>query len=237
MSVFLDGLILLILLLFVLNGIRKGIIRSIINFVGMIAAAYFSSFLGKALADWIYNSLFKQQIIDSVSNSVSNSIGQSTDNIINDIVNNLPGFIRGIVPDFTGSETLTDAISNGSDTAATAVEQIISPLLISLISIITITLLFAAFMILVRFVSIAASKACRIPGLLQANKTLGGILGFLSGSAFIMLIIVLINLFTNINIFDSVISEQVIDKTFLYKFYNNFNIFNLMFFNAVNTIV
>lgn len=136
MAIFWDGLVLLILTLFVVKGVLKGALRSALSLLGVILTAYFSSILGKALAAWLYDTFFKQSIINSVSDSINSSIGQNTADVIAQIVDNLP-FISLLNPDLSNSATVVSAIESGSLTAANTVESVLSPIIIGFISILT----------------------------------------------------------------------------------------------------
>lgn len=60
MAIFWDGLVLLILTLFVVKGVLKGALRSALSLLGVILTAYFSSILGKALAAWLYDTFLSK---------------------------------------------------------------------------------------------------------------------------------------------------------------------------------
>lgn len=233
MSVFLDGLILVVLLLFTLNGIRKGIVRSIISFIGITLAVFLSSFLGRAAAELIYSSFIKQGIIDSVSSSVSNTIGQGTDSIIREIMDCLPDFITVLVPELDSSDYLTDAINSGADSAAYAVEKLVSPIITGVISVFAVILIFLLLIIIVRLISNTVARTFQIPVLLGINRVFGGVLGFLSGSVFIMLVVLIIRLIASLTSDNTFITQQVYYQTYLFRFFNSFNIFDFILFSGI----
>lgn len=228
-----DGLILIVLLIFTLNGIRKGIVRSIINFIGTILAVFLSSYLGKAAASSIYNSYIKQQITDSVSASVSNTIGQETGSVINEIITNLPSFITDLVPWLDSSDSVTNAIDSGADAAAYAVEELVSPIVIGAISLLAASIIFFLLMILVRFISNAVSRTFQIPVLLGVNRTFGGVLGLLNGCVFVMLVVLIIRLIASLAADETFITQQVYDQTYLFRFFNSFNMFDFILFSGI----
>lgn len=225
MNIFLDALILLILVIFVIGGIHKGLIRSAINLFGTLFSAYFSAFLGNTFAHSIYDSFIRQSILNSVSDSLESSVGQGVLSTADEIFENLPGFLKAISPHLADSSQLQNAVSSGIDSIAATVEQLVSPVIISIVSIALTVVLFILLSVLVRFISRAVSRVCRIPVLFGINRTLGGILGFLKGAVLIMLAVSLICLFTDFN----TSYRQTIDNTTLFRFFYNYNIFSFIF--------
>lgn len=225
MNIFLDGLILVILVLFTIIGVRKGLIRSVINLLGTVFSAYFSGIAAKACAQWIYTSMIKQSIISSVSDSLTASAGEGALSTVNDIIESLPDFIKAIVPNAEASTQLQDALNSGINSIASAVEQLVSPVVTAILSIALTVVLFVLFMVLVRFISRAVTRVCRIPVLFGVNRTLGGILGLLKGVVLIMLAVSLLRLLSDFG----ASNQQTIDNTYLFKLFYNFNIFSFMF--------
>lgn len=225
MNIFLDGLILLILVLFTVIGVHKGLIRSVINLFGTVFSGYFAAIFGKVCAQWVYASMIKQSIISSVSDSLTASIGEGAISTVNDIIDNLPGFIKAIVPNAEASSQLQDALNSGINAIADTVEQLVAPIVIGIVSIALTVILFILFMVLVRFISRALTKVFRIPVLFGVNRTLGGILGLLKGAVLIMLAVALMSL-----LFDfGTQNQQTISNTYLFKLFYNYNIFGFMF--------
>ncbi len=228
MAIFWDGLVLLILTLFVVKGVLKGALRSALSLLGVILTAYFSSILGKALAAWLYDTFFKQSIINSVSDSINSSIGQNTADVIAQIVDNLP-FISLLNPDLSNSATVVSAIESGSLTAANTVESVLSPIIIGFISILTTIFLFILISFAVRFLIRLILKVGKLPVLSQFNRILGGVLGLFSGTVIIMLLILILKLIAAFGSANQLLSDEVINSTYLFKLFYNFNIFDFDF--------
>lgn len=228
MAIFWDGLVLLILTLFVVKGVLKGALRSALSLLGVILTAYFSSILGKDLAAWLYDTFFKQSIINSVSDSINSSIGQNTADVIAQIVDNLP-FISLLNPDLSNSATVVSAIESGSLTAANTVESVLSPIIIGFISILTTIFLFILISFAVRFLIRLILKVGKLPVLSQFNRILGGVLGLFSGTVIIMLLILILKLIAAFGSANQLLSDEVINSTYLFKLFYNFNIFNFDF--------
>lgn len=225
MNIFLDGLILLILVLFTIIGVHKGLIRSVINLFGTVFSAYFSVIAAKVCAQWVYASMIKQSIISSVSDSLKASAGDGALSTVNDIIESLPDFIKAIVPNAKASIQLQDALDSGINSIAAAVEQLVSPVVTAILSIALTVVLFVLFMVLVRFISRAVTRVCRVTVLFGVNRMLGGILGLLKGSVLIMLAVSLLRLLSDFG----ASNQQAIDNTYLFKLFYNFNIFSFLF--------
>lgn len=225
MNIFLDGLILLILVLFTIIGVHKGLIRSVINLFGTVFSAYFSVIAAKVCAQLVYASMIKQSIISSVSDSLKASAGDGALSTVNDIIESLPDFIKAIVPNAKASIQLQDALDSGINSIAAAVEQLVSPVVTAILSIALTVVLFVLFMVLVRFISRAVTRVCRVTVLFGVNRMLGGILGLLKGSVLIMLAVSLLRLLSDFG----ASNQQAIDNTYLFKLFYNFNIFSFLF--------
>lgn len=231
MSLFLDIIILAVLILCTFNGIKRGFIFSVISFVGNIFAAFLSTFLGKLVAGWIYTSFFKQNIIASVTNSVDKTIGQGTQNIVNEITRNLPDFVANLMPNYGNSESIINSINSGVNKTADAVEKVVAPIITGVIAFFAIFILYTFAMLLIRFLSRRLTRVCNVSVFGGVNRTLGGILGLLSGVVFVMIAVLSCKLLLGVSSESFFINKQVVDRSYLFRFFYYLNIFNGSFFD------
>ena len=225
MSVFLDGLILLILVLFVISGVRKGLIRSAVNFFGTLLSAYFSAILAKVFALSIYDSFIRQSVINSVSDSLESTVGQGAITSVSKIADNLPGFLKAIMPGIENSAQLQNVLYEGIDSVSAVVEQLVCPIITGILSVALTVVLFALFSVLVRFISRSITRVCRVPVLLGVNRTLGGVLGMLMGVVIVMLAVSLLSLSEEF----TTSYRQTIGNTVLFRLFYNYNLFGFLF--------
>lgn len=228
MSIFLDGIVLLTLVIFVLIGIRRGIVRTALNLVGMIASAFMSSYFAKIVAQWVYTTFFKDSIINSVTEAINENVGESAQTVADAIVDKLPWLAQILIPNADTSE-ITKAIENGSSTIANAVETAVSPLIIGLISVIATILLFILFSIFFRWLARLISGHFRVPVLNSLNKALGGVFQLISGSVIIMFVIFVTKIISNISGDQAFLTEQMANDTILFKWFYHINIFDFIF--------
>ena len=235
MRIFLDGLILLILVLFVLRGAYRGFIKSVVGFVGVLASSFLATYLGRLLAGGIYASFFKQSILNSITNSIDLSVGQSVAEIIDKITSELP-ILKTLVPWLGQSESVEGAIQSASLTAANAVEGVIAPAIIGLISIILTSCLFVLMMCVVHFITRRLTGIARQSVLNVPNRFMGGALGLLSGVIFIMLAVEIIKIAASFGIGDNIFSDDTISRTILFKLFYSHNIFEFIFSSLLSSL-
>ncbi len=235
MNIFLDGLILLILVLYVLRGVFKGFISSVINFAGMIVSASLSSYLGKLLSLSVYNSFFKESIENAVADTINNSVGAGISDVMDKIVSAVPG-LKIIAPWINDSQELSNALSGGSASAASAVEDIVAPIVTGFLTVILTACIFALLMIVVRLISRLVSRKVQTPVLNTFNRALGGFIGFLSGIVFIMLITELVKIFSQFVGGAPLIGEETINSTILFCLFYNYNLFDYIFSPLLHSV-
>lgn len=80
-----------------------------------------------------------------------------------------------------------------------------------------------------RFLIRLILKVGKLPVLSQFNRILGGVLGLFSGTVIIMLLILILKLIAAFGSANQLLSDEVINSTYLFKLFYNFNIFDFDF--------
>ena len=71
MNYALDGILVLVVLVFVLIGVRRGFVRSAAHFLGAVLAALLAAALGGMAAQWLFDSFFRQSLVEKVQETIS----------------------------------------------------------------------------------------------------------------------------------------------------------------------
>lgn len=156
LSVALDITTVVVIILITATSIKRGLITSIIEFVGGILSAVVSAFLGWFFAIAGYNMSFKSVIMNSVDSVIYKDGGFISENIFNALpkmVQNSLGF-DGI----NSSNFLNSSTVNNSNTITEAIEQQISPYVISYMTKISMVVFFTIFMVIIITLSSKFSK-------------------------------------------------------------------------------
>lgn len=136
----------------------------------------------------------------------------------------LPDFVLRLLPNF-GIDTaqIGPAVQNTADATAKAVETVIAPVIVSLLSIVVMLVLFALMMLLVKLASHAIGAVFNLPVLHGVNSFFGAVLGLLEGVLFVVLVVFLIKLFVpTLSDAPQFFNREVFEGTFIFKYIYSF---------------
>ena len=224
MSLALDIIILALLAAFLIGGMKRGAVKTLINVLGTIAAVTVSIWLGQHAARWIYTTFFQQDLIHSMSQQIMASGGSDVQSGVHSALGALPDFVLRLLPNF-GIDTaqIGPAVQNTADATAKAVETVIAPVIVSLLSIVVMLVLFAFMMLLVKLASHAIGAVFNLPVLHGVNSFFGAVLGLLEGVLFVVLVVFLIKLFVpTLSDAPQFFNREVIEGTFIFKYIYSF---------------
>ena len=191
LSVALDITTVVIIILITATSIKRGLITSIIEFVGGILSAVGSAFLGWFFAIAGYNISFKSAIMNSVDSVIYKDGGFISENIFNALpkmVQNSLGF-DGI----NSSNFLNSSTVNNSNTITEAIEQQISPYVISYMTKISMVVFFTIFMVIIITLSSKFSKYFANNDLKIFNNICSALFGLVKAIFIIMTLIILVD--------------------------------------------
>lgn len=192
LSVALDITTVVIIILITATSIKRGLITSIIEFVGGILSAVGSAFLGWFFAIAGYNISFKSAIMNSVDSVIYKDGGFISENIFNALpkmVQNSLGF-DGI----NSSNFLNSSTVNNSNTITEAIEQQISPYVISYMTKISMVVFFTIFMVIIITLSSKFSKYFANNDLKIFNNIFSALFGLVKAIFIIMTLIILVDM-------------------------------------------
>lgn len=239
MAFLLDLGVLAIIALSIFISIKHGAVRTIVSFVGSVASSVIALLGAKSIAPVIYSSFIKEPLMQNISSSISNNISDGTAQTVSAVQGTLPSFVNtalaavGYTSDDLG-QVVTNSANSGADAVATnaadSIEIIISPIIISLVTLVVSFVLFAGLMILVRLIARSLNRCCNAPVLRQANGVLGGVLGFLKGAVAAVLICFVLSLVLPMTMTDyQAFKSDIIDNTLLFNKLYGLNLFDIPF--------
>lgn len=189
-----DIIIILIVVLFLLLGIRRGAAKTLLNLAAVGASAVLSHFLASRIAEAVYNGFFKQTVISNLENVITQKGEQfATQNSIDA----LPDQLKGLTSFFTGifgvtPEDIQGRLVPSSDVTgeiARAIEEPLAQLCICVLTVLFTIILFIVLMIVFKLLIRLALGFFEIPVIRQVNKILGGVLGTVEGLIFVVFLV------------------------------------------------
>lgn len=185
MKYVLDVIFLLILILFLVFGAKKGFFRSVIDLVGTVVAMGAAVWLGAAAAQWFFDGMLRESLTLQVAEALRNSPAGNAPDVI---LSALPDVLAGALEHYgITADTLNQAISNASGSAAEAAVIAIAPAVISILKALFSLVLFIFLMVILRILSGVVSRLLKLPVLKQLNKALGALLGVVQALLVILL--------------------------------------------------
>lgn len=216
LSVALDITTVVIIILITATSIKRGLITSIIEFVGGILSAVVSAFLGWFFAIAGYNMSFKSAIMNSVDSVIYKDGGFISENIFNALpkmVQNSLGF-DGI----NSSNFLNSSTVNNSNTITEAIEQQVSPYVISYMTKISMVVFFTIFMVIIITLSSKFSKYFANNDLKIFNNIFSALFGLVKAIFIIMTLIILVDAIVlsldadSYNAFNNAVNSSILFK-------------------------
>lgn len=185
-----DIIIIVIFFLLFLLGLKRGIAVTILNIAGIAVVGFLAYGLGGMLSSWIYSSFIQQSLINNIQNTVN---AQGIDAAISGSFAALPDWVRGIVnlpfALFGGDASVLtqdfNIASNAVNSAATSIEQLVQPFVVSILKLMIGTLFTIVLFIPVKIIINRLAKLFRVPVVKQINQFLGGVLGLAESAVFV----------------------------------------------------
>jgi len=225
-----DAIALIILLMSISKTARIGFAQTITALVGRIAAFFGAMFIGKSVSKLIYE-LFLGRHVESF---LEESIAGSTE--ISDIVSSLQDAVDTL-PDFMANFYGLDShidLEGALDTSIADVvslleEQLVEPAVTGFIHIVLFLISFAVLCFLANRFAQAVGLVFKLPIIKTVDRFFGGLLGILQGGINLYLIALVVR-FILYFISDppALLSEAVIDETFLWSRIYYFNPFDFL---------
>lgn len=217
----LDIIIISIVLLFAFIGLKRGIAKTIYGLLCLAVAGILAYLSGKLLAEFVYNNFILSSITESVKTSFEASSvnsGKVSENVFKAMPGIFSAVLAGMGITQKGFATSLDSASDFTQKATmTIVDNVISPVIISFLSVGFITLLFIIFLLLLKFViGRRILKLFKLPVIKWVNSLLGFAFGLCEG---IVIVFIGITVLRIVSFFssDPTISKELIDSSYVFN--------------------
>ncbi len=219
-SVLIDGILLIIVALFVITSAKRGFVRVVVEAVGIVAAVIFTLTVCTPLSIATYDKIIEPPIVNAASEQMHDTVEETVDNI----VEKLPDFLQSYIE----SSGIADQIvsENKGEISVTAEEYIaeisqnsIKPVTVKILSTIYSVIIFTLSFIIIKVLANLLNKTFSFSIIGKLNSTLGGLCGLVKGVAFVFLICCVIKFLLPIT--DNgiwIFNAQNIEQTHIFRF-------------------
>ncbi len=193
-SLAVDGILLLIIIIYAIKGYLDGLISSVISLVGnlgsLVAAGYvsriypqqfFDTLLRKSMIERSYNYLVETSRAVDVKTAVTNIIGKAPGFLVEDILTK-------------AQDVITQILEPSLDSATYLVDDFIRPIIVPCIAIVMFVLVFIAVKVVCSMLASLFKKMNDVPILGTANKMTGFVIGIAIGCINIILLSFLLSI-------------------------------------------
>lgn len=219
-----DVLAILIVFFCMLSGKKNGFAKTFIQTIGSAFAVVAALAVGRIGSSLLYTTFAKPSLVMRLEESIINAVDtQSVVDGLRNAIQNMPAISKFIF-DFSGFEReLASATDLNSREIALKVEStviapIIQPLLETLLFILTLVILF----IIVGFLAKTTKNVNDVPVVGGINSFFGAITGIIGGGVVLCIIASLISLWLKTKGPLNFVSEEIIRKTYLFKYIYSF---------------
>ncbi|MCR5652272.1 MAG: CvpA family protein [Ruminococcus sp.] len=217
----LDIIIIAIVLLLTLIGLKRGIAKTLYGIICLAVAVILAYMAAKLLSEYVYNSFILKSVTESVRASFESSAVTSS-KVSKGIFDSLPGVLAGLLNGVgitqKGFASSMDSMSATTQRATLAVvDKVISPVIISFLSVVFFILLFIIIMLFFKLlIGRRILKLFKLPIIRWINALLGGVFGLCEGILLVFLFIAIIKI---VSVFSAspIISQDMINSSYLFK--------------------
>lgn len=243
-GILLDVVLVAIALLCLRKGSKDGFAKTVVSFAGLFIAIILAATLSKPASDFAYTSFVQKPVESTIETAIKNHTDELEESApsanqlllgIEEAIEKSPGFIKNIFNTDEKKVELSDQIvelynPDIAEFSKSAAENIVKPIVISIISVVVFFVLFFAVLIICAILSKALKIVNKLPLLGGINSLLGGILGFLKGLVIVLIInYVIVSLTSSgTNIF-GIITAETVNSSLIMK--------NLALVNPLNAVI
>ena len=223
MNWIIDFIVLALIVVIIFAGYKKGFLRSILSLGGFLIATVFSFMFGRMIAEGIFDSMVKPWLTSMVETQVVAGTNQSLAAAVDNMYQNLPGYLSGPLDFLFGSKE--QVMANIQSAMTDSLVGLLKPMMVVLISILTVLILFLLCMFALRIIDKMLIQVRRIPVIGTFDGLLGGVVGVFQA---ILWMVVLVFLVKAVILLSSNgitwLNDKVVDSTILFKWLYNFDV-------------
>lgn len=222
MPIILDLVFLFILIFYTVKGCKNGLIRSVINLISFFACFFIASWLSSYLSNLTYENLVNIPLQNYISENFSELSSQIDINqFFNDLSNEGSNFLNGFfgnIQQKLSNYFKPDNVYQVQDIVNVFSNKIVYPAFSGIIQLIYFLIIFIVIRVVLKLFSKLFKNFNYIPILGNINIILGGVFGLLTGFLVIAMICFIINIISKMMGY----SLEIIDGTYLLKYFYNF---------------
>lgn len=198
MSYILDGIIILIIILFVFLSAKKGFVRTLIEAVGFIAAIIVAFTFSSPIASTVYDKIIQPSVVKTVENVADKSSARAT-SAVDAVWEKMPTFITessffNLSKEGITNTVETQATNDSIQLAQNISEAFVKPVTTKLLSVLISVILTVALLFVIKLLAKYINKLFSFSVIGNINKTLGGVLGIIKGAAVAVIFCLIISL-------------------------------------------
>lgn len=218
-----DLVILVILIVFLIRGIRRGAAKTLLSALALVSSAVlsiaFSGFLSQFIFDLFIRTSLESKITQVLVSSAVNSVAQTA----SDVVAAIPAFVISAMAFFGLPQNnfevfCAQAVSEKGELAAGSITEAVEPAITGVISTILCIILFIVLSLLLSKLAKVISKVFRLPLIRVVDSIFGAVLGLCEGFITVTLILMLFNLL--LPLFPAqwtFLSQEYIDTSYVFR--------------------
>ena len=229
-----DGALLALLLIVILNGIKKGFVKSFVGLFKNIAAFLLTLAFSNRFAEFIGEKYIKGFVTDKFSVAIADLLIDSGIAASGDIESHIPGFLLDMLR-FSNVDVdekiiapLEESIAANGGTAEGIAAVIAEPITDMIAVGLSFIILYVVFLIALTLAARILDKLCELPVLKTANGILGGVLGAVCGVIYLWIaskvIVFLVGIATGSGIEALAFLDGFkVEDTFVLRLFHDFN--------------
>ena len=220
-----DGVTVLVIVVFALAAYRKGFLNTITMLLGTIVSVVVSITLSAPISQFFYKNYIAEKVGGVVERHMS-SVGPDDIAAFSDgmesLINELPSVISGMLDSGFGLnvEAWYDKIlsSNMDDIARAVNEVIIEPIATGLLRVLIFFVMFLTLMLIVTIVAGFLKGVNHLPLIGPLNEMLGGVLGAIQGMLYVFVLAAVLWLaLSTLGGEIGPVTEDAVEQTLLFK--------------------
>lgn len=230
MSFILDGIIILIILLFVFLSSKKGFVRTLIEVVGFVAALVVAFTFSSPIANTIYDKMIQPSVVKTVENVANDGVSNAT-NAVDAVWEKMPAFITessfiGLSKEDVTATVQSEAANDISQLAQSISDSFVEPAVTKLLSVLISVILVVVLLFVVKILAKYVNKLFTFSIVGDINKTLGALLGLVKGAAVAVIFCLVISLILSFTKDGFLIfTYDAINSSYIFKFLMGFSPF------------
>lgn len=219
-----DLLLIGIIALSVIIGYKKGAAKTILSVAAILLSLALAVIISRMMSTLIYDAFFRESLQNKVESALESTVAGSVAQAGVSVVSALPGVVAGAmsyfgVPQSTFDSYCQEALNQQEKAASVVIAEKLSPVVTGLISLVLSVVLFIVLYFILRLLIKPVSKVFKLPIIRKPDSFFGGVLGFVKGIVWVLILAVLLKLV--IPFVPSqwgFLSEEAISKSFLFSY-------------------